>query len=150
MSLPRRIEHQVSAGGVVCRLANDGLEIVLCGRLQPKLWALPKGSPNPSETLEETALREVNEETGLEVKVLAPLGNIQYWYFRSQDSVRCHKTVHFYFMAPTGGGTSLHDPEFDVVEWFPVEEATSIMNYETEISMVKKAVEMATAQLVFP
>ncbi|MBI4339279.1 MAG: NUDIX hydrolase [Chloroflexi bacterium] len=147
MTPDNKIEHQVSAGGVVCRIANDHVEVVLCGRRHPKLWALPKGGPNPSETLEQTALREVREETGLNVSLLAPLGSIHYWYFRSQDSVRCHKTVHFYLMAPAGGYTSDHDPEFDVVEWFPAEEAVSIMNYETEIGMVKKAVEMARSQM---
>ncbi len=147
-STPKKIEHQVSAGGVVCRLANDRLEVALCGRLQPKLWALPKGGPNPSETLEETALREVCEETGLEARVVAPLGHIEYWYFRAQDAVRCHKTVHFYLMTPTGGGIERHDPEFDVVEWFPLEEALRVMSYETEIGLVKKAGDMGKSQLV--
>lgn len=150
MTPVKRIEHQVSAGGVVCRWVDQRLEVVLCGRRQPKLWALPKGGPNPSETLEETALRETHEETGLQVKLLAPLGAIQYWFVRAQDSTRCHKTVHFYLMTPTGGCTTLHDPEFDVVEWFPVDEAIRNLNYETEIAIVKKGAEMATAQVVSP
>ncbi|MBI4311397.1 MAG: NUDIX domain-containing protein [Chloroflexi bacterium] len=130
------------------RQDNGSIEIVLCGRLQPKLWALPKGGPDTEETLEETALREVREETGLEAKIVASLGSIQYWYFRAQDSVRCHKTVHFFLMTPTGGATSLHDPEFDVVEWFPLEEAVRNMNYETEIALVQKAANMVRGQLV--
>jgi 8-oxo-dGTP pyrophosphatase MutT (NUDIX family) len=148
MSSAKRIEHQVSAGGVVCRWVNYQLEVVLCGNHQPKLWALPKGGPDPSETLQETALREAHEETGLTVRLLAPLGTVQYWYVRAQDDTRCHKTVHFYLMTPTGGCTTLHDPEFDVVQWFPVDEAIRNMNYETEIAMVKRAIEMAPAQLV--
>ncbi|MBI4203049.1 MAG: NUDIX hydrolase [Chloroflexi bacterium] len=129
-------------------MANNRLEVALCGRIQPKLWALPKGGPDPSETLEETAKREVREETGLEVRILAPLGYIQYSYYRSQDNVRCHKTVHFYLMTPTGGYTEQHDPEFDVVKWFPLEEALQEMNYETETGIVKKAAELARAELV--
>ncbi len=133
----------------MCRFVGSSLEVALCGRIQPKLWALPKGGPNPSETLEETALREVREETGLEAKVVASLGHIQYWYYRAQDSVRCHKTVHFYLMSPTGGAMDQHDPEFDVVQWFPVDEALQVMSYETELSLVRKAAEMAKSQLVF-
>ena len=61
-----------SAGGVVARENNDNrIEIVLVGRLGDNLWALPKGTPNYDETIEQTAIREVQEETGLDIKLLA-------------------------------------------------------------------------------
>ena len=71
-----RIEHPVSAGGVVYRVEGRSREVLLCGRTTPALWALPKGTPDSGESLEQTALREVREETGLEVTLDSTLGSI--------------------------------------------------------------------------
>ena len=71
-------DHVVSAGGVVYRRGDDGADVVICGRLRKGLWALPKGSPIADETLEATALREVREETGLDVAIEEPVGDIRY------------------------------------------------------------------------
>ena len=120
MESTRQVVQLESAGGVVYRETARGVEVVLCGARNPRMWRLPKGTPDPGETREETALREVCEETGLEVELLDTIGSIQYQFTRPGDGAICHKTVHFYLMAPTGGDLSLHDNEFDVVEWFPV------------------------------
>lgn len=146
MSSKGRVEHRVSAGGVVCREAEGHLEVALCGRVTPPLWALPKGTPEPGETLEQAAVREVREETGMEVTIRAPLGSIEYW-FSEEDGVRCHKRVHFYLMAPTGGALSLHDAEFDFVRWFPEGEVLQEMTYATEVVMVKKALEVVRGEV---
>ena len=92
----------------------------------------PRGTPDPGETREQTALREVREETGLDVQIVRQLDSIQYWFLRSSDGARCHKTVHYYLMAPTGGDTSRHDDEFDFVEWFPLPQAIEAMTYPNE------------------
>lgn len=142
------IEHLVSAGGVVCREREGQLEVALCGRLSSPVWALPKGTPDPGETLEQAALREVREETGLEVVIQTTLGSIEYWFSRIQDGVRCHKKVHFYLMVPTGGDMSLHDPEFDFVQWFPESEVLQTMTYASEAAVVKKALLAARSEFV--
>ena len=148
--MPRngKIEHQVSAGGVVYREREGQLEVVLCGRKSPLLWALPKGTPDQLESLEQTALREVREETGLEVAIQSPLGHIEYWFSRTQDGVRCHKKVHFYLMVPTGGDPSLHDPEFDLVQWYAEQEVFKAMTYASEVAVVKKALLAARGEPV--
>ena len=56
-----------------------------------------------------------------------------------EPSVRCHKTVHFYLMSAVGGGTELHDPEFDVVQWFTSEEALRAMSYANEADILRRA-----------
>ena len=69
-------------------------------RRHPTLWALPKGTPNAGETLEETALRETLEDTGLEVEIEMPLGAIQYFFVRGRT--RFHLSVDFFLMRPVG------------------------------------------------
>jgi 8-oxo-dGTP pyrophosphatase MutT (NUDIX family) len=136
-----RVEQLVSAGGIVYRRrAGPGpadVEIVLCGRTSPLQWSLPKGTPNPGESLEQTALREVREETGLEVRIVAPLGHIEYWF--TKDRVRHHKRVYHYLMEPVGGATHLHDVEFDVVDWFPIDQASRVITYKNEAEVVQRA-----------
>ncbi len=136
----RRVEQLVSAGGVVVQERDGRLQVVLCGHVAPEQWRLPKGTPNPGETLEQTALREVREETGLEVKLLAPVDHISYWFVRPGDGVRCFKTVHFFLMEPIGGSPESHDAEFDVVRWFPIEEAVTRLAFGEEARMVQEAI----------
>jgi len=159
-----RIEQPVSAGGVVYRITGGIVETVLCGRLLPSRsthkedartdqpntpvsgqevrWSLAKGTPDPGETMAETALREVREETGLDVEMQAPIKSIDYWFAGRGGDVRYHKTVHFYLMVPVGGDTSLHDPEFDVVEWFSSEKALEVLQYANEAEVLRRALEM--------
>lgn len=132
--------HLVSAGGVVHRFAGGVLEVLLCGRNRPPLWALPKGTPNFGETLEQTAMREVTEETGIEVRIIGALGKIQYWFTSGQDGVRNNKVVYHYLMEPVGGDLNQHDHEFDVVTWFPAREALHLLTYPTEITVLERAI----------
>ena len=142
MKAKPRVESPVSAGGVVYRRNGGQLETALCGRLQPVRWSLAKGTPDPGETLEQTALREVREETGLEVEIDGSLGSIDYWFGDRGKDVRYHKTVHFYLMLAVGGDTDQHDPEFDVVQWFHAEDALRSLAYENEVNVLQRALTM--------
>lgn len=137
-----RVEPAVSAGGVVYRVADKGLEVLICGRTQAGTWNLPKGTPEPGESLEDAARREVTEETGVEVGIEAKVGTIRYTFTRQGTTY--DKTVHFYLMLmqPGGGDIGHHDAEFDVVQWFPVDSAVQALTYENEVRMVERAAEM--------
>lgn len=137
------VERHISAGGVVIRSAGRGYEIVLCGRRSTGIWALPKGTPEIGESREQTAVREVTEETGLRVEIRAYIDSIQYRFVRQGDGAQCYKTVLYYLMKPIGGDISLHDHEFDAVRWFPVDDALRIMSYENEAAVVEKGLSMA-------
>ena len=134
---PLRNARATSAGGVVHRAVDAHREILLVHRRAPRLWALPKGTPDAGETIIETALREVREETGIEVEAEQPLGAITYFFVR--ERTRFHKTVHFFLMRPVGGSVELHDHEFDEVRWFQLEEAPQIMTHATEREVVERA-----------
>ena len=148
MQKRENVEDLVSAGGVVYRKFNGHLEIVLCGLRSTLLWALPKGTPEEGESLEQTALREVREETGLDVDIQASLGTIEYWFCDGRNGTRYHKTVHFYLMVPTGGDFSRHDPEFDEVRWYAEDIVLNTMTYRDEINLVEKALEIARSEVV--
>jgi 8-oxo-dGTP pyrophosphatase MutT (NUDIX family) len=139
--MPRlQTKRAVSAGGVVYRADAAGqIEILLCGRSSQGLWALPKGTPDGNETLEQTAMREVEEETGLKVSIRQKIGAIRYWFTVQDEGVRYYKTVHYFLMDPIGGDLSAHDWEFDTVQWFPYNEALQLMTYTNEATMVQKA-----------
>ena len=136
-----------SAGGLVFRQSGDAIETLLCARARPGYqgggalltWRLPKGTPEDGETVEETARREVQEETGVHVNVLAPITSIRYCFVGHDDGVRYDKTVYFYLMEPRGGSTADHDAEFDVVEWRSYEQALELLEYDNERSVLETA-----------
>lgn len=134
-----RNARATSAGGVVHRETDGRTEILLVHRRTPPLWALPKGTPDAGETVEETALREAREETGIAVEIEARLRSIRYFFVRS--STRFHKTVHFFLMRPVGGSIDQHDAEFDEVRWTEAHEAVALLTHATERSVVEEALE---------
>ena len=134
--------RDVSAGGVAYRQGPEGVEVVLVGRHEPGRWVLPKGTPNQGESLDQTAMREVAEETGIQVRLIRPLQDIQYWFVL--HGTRHYKTVHFYLMEAIGGDTSLHDHEYDEAVWFPIGEAQRRLSFANErLVVARAAVEIA-------
>lgn len=135
-----RTERAISAGGVVYRRSNGHIEVVLCGRRADNIWALPKGTPEPGESLAQTAVREVSEETGLGVVIVGDLGTIEYEFTR--PGVRYEKTVHHFLMRPDGtGSVTAHDAEYDRVEWFAAAEALRRMTFANEARVIERALE---------
>src|SRR5919197_4192451 len=118
---PARVRNAVAAGGVVVRDRDATREVVLAARHSDGTWVFPKGTPDRGEELEDTAVREVEEETGLKVRILAPIGSTDYWF--AAPGERVHKVVHFFLMEPTGGDVAAPDHEYDEVPWGPLDEA---------------------------
>jgi 8-oxo-dGTP pyrophosphatase MutT (NUDIX family) len=111
-------------------------------------WTLPKGTPDPGETIEQTALREVAEETGLEVRIVGPLPSIDYTFV--QDGTRIHKTVHYFLMEPLGGDLERHDHEFERVRWVMFSEAATLLTFPTERELVATAAARLDAAVEAP
>lgn len=135
------VRDATAAGGVVMRGSGETAEVVLTGRASDQSWVFPKGTPDRGETIEQTALREVREETGLEVEILRPIGNVEYWF--AVPGERVHKLVHFFLMSATGGDVSRHDHEYDEVRWVPVGEARRLLSFDTYREILDRAVEAA-------
>jgi 8-oxo-dGTP pyrophosphatase MutT (NUDIX family) len=141
-----RTVHETSAGGLVI----DGLDgpkesqvAALIGRIDRRgrmLWSLPKGHIELGETAEQTAIREVAEETGIQGSVLAALGSIDYWFVT--EGRRVHKTVHHYLMRFLSGELSDEDVEVSEVAWVPLKELPARLAYADERRLAEVAGEL--------
>ena len=150
-----RTKRVWAAGGVVCRPDNiGGIEVVIVGRTDELLWTLPKGTPEPGEPVEYTAIREVAEETGLEVQPISHIRVTSHVFFEEHEteedqlsstnptetsSVKVHKTVHWYLMHAVGGDLTLHDDEFDEVRWVHASDAVKMMTYGNQKRLIDEA-----------
>ena len=103
--------REISAGGVIYKRQGGRIQVALIAHSQKKVWGLPKGKIDAGEKPEQTALREVKEETGLDGKIEQNLGDIQYTYQAPWEEMRIFKVVTFYLMKYLGGSTADHDWE---------------------------------------
>ncbi len=132
---------ETSAGGLV--VDGDRACAAVIGRLDRRgrlLWSLPKGHIEVGETAEQAAVREIAEETGINGRVLAELGTIDYW-FAAEDR-RVHKTVHHFLLEAVGGELSDLDVEVTEVAWVPLSELADRLAYADERRLVHKATEL--------
>ncbi|HMK50390.1 MAG TPA: NUDIX hydrolase, partial [Thermodesulfovibrionales bacterium] len=129
---PVSLRTQVSSGGVIFRRNDGDVDVALISVKNGSIWCLPKGVINEGESPENTALREVSEETGLKGRILGKLGEITYWFHIRDENAKCKKTVHFYLMEYEGGDVADHDWEVDSASWFPIDEAVAKANYKGE------------------
>lgn len=154
--------REISAGGVVVRLTEQGRQIAVIEpqrenpanavgktrqkRSQKVVFALPKGLVDAGEKPEATALREVWEETGIKAAPVLKLGDIKYTYVRSWgDGERVFKIVSFYLFRYESGEIDDIAPEMRIevkrALWIPLEEAVRKLTYRSEKQIASRAVE---------
>ena len=147
--------REFSAGGVVLRRMQGRWWI---GAIQPQIsrkpgrpvrpytpvFALPKGNVDKGEKPEQTALREVREETGIEAEMITKLSDIKYFYVRSWgDRQRVFKVVSFFLLSYRGGRIGHITPgmrrEVRRAMWIPLDEAPQKLSYRGEREVVQLA-----------
>ena len=126
--------RETSYGGVVVR---DDKVLVITPAGKRRVTGLPKGGPNPGESGEQTAAREVREETGVTSTVREALGDVNYWYRRGGR--RVYKTVHFFLFDYVSGSTEDHDHEVENARWIPLAEARTLLSYPGERALIERA-----------
>jgi len=140
--MPSRTRSEYSSGGVVISVRDGVPYVALIATRGRKRWGLPKGAVAAGETSEAAALREVQEETGLEARIVKPLDTIEY-FFRAGDTL-IRKRVDFYLMTHVGGDLKPQLSEVDDVEWVELNEAIRRASFASE----KKLLETALSELV--
>lgn len=134
---------EISAGGVVYRVLTDGRTEVQMIQDRYGKKTLPKGKMEPGETIEQTALREILEETGIEGKIVASLEQVKYQYnHRVHGTI--DKEVHYYLVEATGGDLQAQIEEIRGVEWLDPLDAWSRQRdqgYANNDSVLKKALD---------
>lgn len=137
---PASLRKQTSSGGIIYRKTDDNpVEVALISVRDGNTWCLPKGIIDKGETPEMTAVREVQEETGLLGNVIDRLGTISYWYYIKGENIKCRKTVHFFLMEYISGSTSEHDSEVNDASWLPLEKALDLITFRGDRSILEKA-----------
>jgi 8-oxo-dGTP pyrophosphatase MutT (NUDIX family) len=144
--------REFSAGGAVLRFQQDKWRVAVIvprreanstTKVKPVL-ALPKGLVDEGEKAEQTAVREVREETGVEARLVAKLTDIKYFYVRSwSDKQRVFKIVSFFLLLYRSGriGEISQEMRIEVERalWMPLEEAAEKLTYKGEREVLKKA-----------
>ncbi len=119
---------------------GGGVEVALILTHEHR-WQLPKGWIDEGESPEQTAVREVREEAGVDAEVVAPLGDIEYSYVSKYDTepVRVRKRVHVFLLRYAGGSTDDHDDEVIEARWVEIGEAERMLAFKDERQMLAKA-----------
>jgi 8-oxo-dGTP pyrophosphatase MutT (NUDIX family) len=137
------MRREFSAGGVaIRRLRGEWVfAAIRPGGKQPGVWALPKGLIGEGEKPDATAVRETEEETGIQARLVTKLGDIRYVY--TWEGERVFKVVSFYLLRYSRGRLGDIEPEMrievDEARWLPLEEAPKLLAYGGERQMAKKA-----------
>src|SRR5689334_4230555 len=94
--------NEISAGGVVFRRGENGIEVLICKATSYHRWVLPKGLVNQGENLEQAAIREVEEEVGVRARIVESLGEPEKYIYTSRG-MRVFKVVHYFLMEYVSG-----------------------------------------------
>ena len=122
----------LAAGAVVWRGTPQNPEIALIHRPHYDDWSLPKGKVDPGESLPTTAVREIFEETGFNVRLGKLIGKVTY-------PVQGRTKVVYYWVAKYLGGTYSTNGETDELRWLPIDEAQDLLSYDVDTAVVAKA-----------
>ena len=114
------------------RAVASGTQVLLVHRLRYRDWTLPKGKAEPGESLEECAVREVEEETGLRCTLGRSLGSTSYTDRRGRP-----KEVRYWLMQPVEGRLTLPQGEIDAARWVSVADAMELLTYERDTALVQ-------------
>ena len=134
------MKFEFSAGGVVYKKEGDQSLILVSQHSGHHGWVFPKGfigDKIKGEKKEDTAVREVKEETGIEAEIEKPLNPVTYWYVMDEEKRK--KTVYYFIMRAVGGNINDHDFEMEKVEWLPTNQVLDRLTYPSDKEVWREA-----------
>ena len=138
---------EISAGGVVYRKEGDRLELLMIEDRYGK-WTLPKGKQEAGEEVEETALREIREETGLQGRIVRPLMTVNYQYDDPERGT-VDKDVHYFLVQCTARDAIPQLEEISRLEWLKPEEVRERQQqygYPNNDAVLERALQLVERQ----
>src|SRR3989344_4024642 len=127
------MRFEFSSGGVVYKKEKGTVLILIAQHSQHHGWVFPKGLIGDTikgEKKEQTALREVKEETGIEGRIVAELDPVTYWFIFKKEKIK--KTVYYYVMEFVGGNSEQRDKEMENVEWVSLDKVLKRLTYKSD------------------
>jgi len=134
------MKFQFSAGGIVFKKENGKTFVLVSQHSQHHGWVFPKGLIGDhikNEGKKETALREVEEETGILGKIIKPLNPIEYWFVLDGEKIK--KTVYYFLMEYVSGDITKHDDEMENVEWLEIDKVEERLTYASDKKVWQEA-----------
>ena len=142
--------HETSAGGIIYRRKPGGIELFFI-KDPFNRWTFPKGHQEAGETLLQTAIREIKEETDLDqLKMIAPLGRTSFRFRR--DGTVIQKAVHFFLFEALPDAKERMTGEGAIYEaqWVKMNNVFSVSSYTNSDRLLVKALRIISARFSRP
>lgn len=136
---PASIIYLQSAGGVVFKKEDNLFYVALIAVKNKTIWTLPKGLIDEGETVEESAIREVREETGLSGEIVKKIGEKSYWFYLKEKNAKCRKKVTYFLIRYESGNIEDYCWEVDEARWFEINDAIKMVSYKSDKDILKAA-----------
>lgn len=140
------MKREFSAGGIVFN-DNGGVLLVKAGSLRDeskKHWKFPKGHIDGEESSKEAAIREVEEETGIQAEIIDKIGDSKYVYPMNGEKI--FKGVIYFLMKEVGGNLVPQKGEIEEAAWFEPDEALKMLSFPADKKLLEKALELRNGQ----
>lgn len=137
------MRFEFSAGGVVYKKEDGKIFVLVAQHSQHHGWVFPKGligDKKKGESKEETAVREVEEETGVVAEIKKSFEPVIYWYVLKGEKIK--KTVYYFLMEYISGNINNHDFEMENVEWLPKDKIYERLTYSSDKKVWQVAFKM--------
>lgn len=132
------MKREFSAGGIVF---NNNGQVLITQHSQNKHWSFPKGLlDHPEQTTEQSAIREVKEEGGVEAEIIGKVGYSKYVYKFNGEKI--FKIVTYYLMKYSSGDIKDHDWEVSDIGWYEPEQALKQLSFSQDKELLEKALTM--------
>jgi len=148
-SAKQKVKREFSAGGVVYKKEGSLVKWLVCKHSGYHKWVFPKGIVKKSETSVKTAIREVQEETGVEARIIEKVPESEEYIYQ-RDGAKIFKRVIYFLMEYTAGDIKDHDEEMEAVRWLPYQRAQKILAFAGAKKLLQKSREILKEKRIRP